>query len=249
MASGAYDSPKHWPVVARAAGISLDELQPESTPSFPESPNRKPNMSEQRASSATDVPEGATAALVLADGTVFWGIGFGAAPTDEAIGEICFSTGMTGYQETLTDPSFAGQIITFTFPHIGNVGTNSEDDEALRVAARGLVVKQDLTEPANWRSTESLDAWLKERNVPGICGVDTRALTLRIRDGGPQTAVLVPVSNGQIDLDAAKAKSGRVAGSGRHGPCQDRDVRQALHMVRRRVELAVRHQTAARQAS
>ncbi|MCH4089970.1 glutamine-hydrolyzing carbamoyl-phosphate synthase small subunit [Acetobacter sp.] len=202
--------PKHWPVVARAAGISLDELQPEtpsSSPPLPESPNRKQIMSEQRASSATEVPEGATAALVLADGTVFWGIGFGAAPADEALGEICFSTGMTGYQETLTDPSFAGQIITFTFPHIGNVGTNGEDDEALRVAARGLVVKQDLTEPANWRSTESLDAWLKERNVPGICGVDTRALTLRIRDGGPQTAVLVAVSNGQIDLDAAKAKA------------------------------------------
>ena len=98
------------------------------------------------------MPPGATAALVLADGTVFWGRGFGAHTGEPApVGEVCFNTGMTGYQETLTDPSYAGQIITFTFPHIGNVGTNAEDIEAATIAARGLVVKQDVTEPSNWR--------------------------------------------------------------------------------------------------
>lgn len=203
--------PKHWPIIAREAGVSLEDLQPDSVDSTPPDPSlngqkRNPDMSDQHGPASPEIPEGATAALVLADGTVLWGIGFGAPATGEAIGEICFSTGMTGYQETLTDPSFAGQIITFTFPHIGNVGANPADDEADRVAARGLVVKQDLTAPANWRATESLDAWLKERGVPGICGVDTRALTLRIRDKGPQTALLVPVTDGRIDLDAAQTQ-------------------------------------------
>ena len=95
-------------------------------------------------------PEGATAVLVLGDGSVFWGRGFGARRT--TVGEVCFNTGMTGYQETLTDPSYAGQIITFTFPHIGNVGANAEDMEAVSPVALGLVVKQDVTEPANWRA-------------------------------------------------------------------------------------------------
>ncbi|GBQ20646.1 carbamoyl phosphate synthase small subunit [Acetobacter estunensis NRIC 0472] len=197
--------PKHWPVVARAAGLSLDDLHSDASSSPTSDPQtRKPTMSEQSGTASTEVPENATAALVLADGTVLWGIGFGAPANGESLGEICFSTGMTGYQETLTDPSFAGQIITFTFPHIGNVGTNAQDNEATKPAARGLVVKQDLTAPANWRATESLDAWLKERGVPGICGVDTRALTLRIRDHGAQTAMIVPVINGKIDLPAAR---------------------------------------------
>ncbi len=203
--------PKHWPVVAKAAGVPIEALQPgasgvETSSSEFSSHDQKRDsiMSEQSGAVSGAIPDGATAALVLADGTVFWGVGFGAPATGEAIGEICFSTGMTGYQETLTDPSFAGQIITFTFPHIGNVGTNAEDDEAARVSARGLVVKQDLTEPANWRSAESLDAWLKERGVPGICGVDTRALTLRIRDKGPQTAVLAHVVDGKLDIEALK---------------------------------------------
>src|ERR1022692_4617626 len=115
-----------------------------------------------------------TALLVLADGTVLEGFGLGATGT--AVGEVCFNTSMTGYQETLTDPSYAGQIITFTFPHIGNVGTNLEDIEAAAVAARGLVVKQDVTEPSNWRSTLHLDAWLRARRIAGVSGVDTRAL-------------------------------------------------------------------------
>ena len=114
---------------------------------------------------------------------------------------------MTGYQETLTDPSYAGQIITFTFPHIGNVGTNAEDGEATNVAALGLVVKQDITDPSNWRSTATLDAWLKARDVPGLAGVDTRALTLRIRDGGPPTAVLSFPADGKFDLVALRAQA------------------------------------------
>src|ERR1700721_3800482 len=123
-----------------------------------------------------------TALLVLADGTVLEGTGFGAI--GHAVGEVCFNTAMTGYEEILTDPSYAGQIITFTFPHIGNVGANPEDIEATTIAARGLVVKQDVTEPSNWRSHQHLHAWLKAQGVPGIAGVDTRALTVRIRDGG-----------------------------------------------------------------
>src|ERR1700712_5603570 len=114
-------------------------------------------------------PEGATGVLVLASGEVVWGRGFGAE--GQAVGEVCFHTAMTGYQEIMTDPSFAGQIITFTFPHIGNVGANEDDVEAVNIAARGLVVKEDLTEAANWRASGSLDSWLKKMGIPGIAGV------------------------------------------------------------------------------
>jgi carbamoyl-phosphate synthase small subunit len=114
---------------------------------------------------------------------------------------------MTGYQETLTDPSYAGQIITFTFPHIGNVGANPEDIEATTPAARGLVVKQDLTEPSNWRATRHLDAWLKSHGVPGIAGVDTRALTARIRDGGAPNGVLCFPADGRFDLAALRREA------------------------------------------
>ena len=113
-----------------------------------------------------------TALLVLADGTVIEGFALGA--TGKAVGEVCFNTAMTGYEEILTDPSYAGQIITFTFPHIGNVGTNPQDLEARSVAARGLVIKQDITEPSNWRSAQHLDAWLAARGITGIAGVDTQ---------------------------------------------------------------------------
>src|SRR5690349_22361855 len=106
----------------------------------------------------TPQPSDCNAALVLADGTVFWGRGVGAAGS--AVGELCFNTSITGYQEILTDPSYAGQIITFTFPHIGNVGANFEDVESITPAARGLVLAASITEPANWRATASLDAWL-----------------------------------------------------------------------------------------
>jgi carbamoyl-phosphate synthase small subunit len=125
---------------------------------------------------------------VLDDGSVHWGMGFGAHGT--CVAEICFNTGMTGYQETLTDPSYAAQVICFTFPHIGNVGTNPDDMEAATPAARGLLVKQDLSEPANYRATLHLNEWLKRHNIPGLGGLDTRALTARIRDGGPPNGVL-----------------------------------------------------------
>ena len=125
------------------------------------------------------IPPPATAALLLADGAVFFGEGIGAEAV--GIGEICFNTGMTGYQETLTDPSYAGQIITFTFPHIGNVGCNDEDIEANKPFCAGLVVRERPTPPSSFRSETSLDAWLKKWKLPGICGVDTRALTRHIR--------------------------------------------------------------------
>ena len=137
-------------------------------------------MTEQRAWSE---PE-ATALLVLADGTVVEGMGFGA--TGQAVGEVCFNTAMTGYEEILTDPSYAGQIITFTFPHIGNVGTNEEDIETVNMAAtpgaRGVVLHTAITRPSNYRATRHLDQWLKARGIIGLSGIDTRALTSLIRD-------------------------------------------------------------------
>ena len=114
---------------------------------------------------------------------------------------------MTGYQETLTDPSFAGQIITFTFPHIGNVGTNNQDIEAATIAARGLVVKHDITEPSNWRSIQKLDAWLRAQGVTGISGVDTRTLTIRIRDGGAPSGVLAFPPDGRFDVTALREQA------------------------------------------
>jgi len=145
-------------------------------------------------------PSNATAVILFADGTRFWGRGFGAETS--AVGEICFNTSMTGYQEILTDPSYAGQIITFTFPHIGNVGTNPEDIETLIPRARGLIVREDVTEPSNWRALESLDTWLKNHNLAGISGVDTRALTRFIRDHGAPNGIIAHSQNGQFDLDA-----------------------------------------------
>jgi carbamoyl-phosphate synthase small subunit len=150
-------------------------------------------------------PAGATAALVLADGAVFWGKGIGAAV--KKTGEVCFNTSLTGYQEILTDPSYAGQIIVFTFPHIGNVGTNLEDIETLVPAARGLVLREDPTEPSNFRSTKPLDAWLKAHDLPGIAGVDTRALTRRIRDGGAPNGTIVHAPDGKFELDALLAEA------------------------------------------
>ncbi len=134
-------------------------------------------------------PEWATGALVLADGTVFWGRGVGAVGA--RVGEVCFNTSITGYQEIMTDPSYAGQIITFTFPHIGNVGTNPEDIETVTPAARGCVLRANITDPSNWRAVQPLDDWLKSMDMVGIAGIDTRRLTRRIRDGGaPNGAIL-----------------------------------------------------------
>lgn len=152
--------------------------------------------------SKADLP---TAVLVLADGTVFYGAGFGAA--GRAVGEVCFNTSMTGYQEILTDPSYAGQIITFTFPHIGNVGTNLVDIETLTPAARGLVVRTDVTDPSNWRATEHLDGWLKKNNLIGISGIDTRALTAHIRDNGAPNGVICHAPDGVFDLEALKKEA------------------------------------------
>jgi len=150
-------------------------------------------------------PAAPPALLVLEDGTTFRGTAYGAE--GEAFGEVVFNTGMTGYQETLTDPSYAGQIITFTFPHIGNVGTNAEDIEADTIAARGLVVKQDVTEPSNWRAVQHLDQWLRARGIAGLAGVDTRALTVRIRDGGAPNGVLSFPSDGRFDLPSLRAQA------------------------------------------
>ena len=146
-------------------------------------------------------PPGANAALVLADGSVFWGRGLGAAT--RKVGEVCFNTSMTGYQEILTDPSYAGQIITFTFPHVGNVGTNDEDIETLAPAARGCVLRADVTAPSNFRARQHLDAWLRGHGLPGIAGIDTRALTRRIRDLGAPNGVLVHAPDGAVDIGGA----------------------------------------------
>ncbi|MEL7525081.1 MAG: glutamine-hydrolyzing carbamoyl-phosphate synthase small subunit [Pseudomonadota bacterium] len=148
----------------------------------------------------------ATALLVLSDGSVIEGQGLGA--TGQAVGEICFNTAMTGYQEILTDPSYSGQIITFTFPHIGNVGANDEDIETVNMAAssgiRGVVLAASITDPANYRSARHLDAWLKSRNLIGICGVDTRALTALIREKGVPNGVIAHAPDGHFDLPALK---------------------------------------------
>ncbi len=151
----------------------------------------------------------ATALLVLADGTVLEGFGLGA--TGEASGEVCFNTAMTGYQEILTDPSYAGQIITFTFPHIGNVGTNDEDIETLNMASssgvRGVVLHADVTEPSNYRAARHLDLWLTARGIIGLAGIDTRALTALIREKGMPNAVIAHDPKGIFDVEALKAKA------------------------------------------
>jgi carbamoyl-phosphate synthase small subunit len=151
----------------------------------------------------------ATALLVLADGTVLEGVGFGA--TGHAVGEVCFNTAMTGYEEILTDPSYAGQIITFTFPHIGNVGTNEEDIETVNMAAtpgaRGVILHTAITNPSNFRATRHLDAWLKARGVIGLSGIDTRALTSLIRTKGMPNAVIAHAPDGAFDLAALKKEA------------------------------------------
>ncbi len=141
-----------------------------------------------------------TAVLVLADGTVFWGYGLGAPGS--TVGEVCFNTAMTGYQEILTDPSYAGQIITFTFPHVGNVGTNSFDIETTTAAARGLVLRNVITDPSNYRSTSHLNEWLKGQNLIGVSGVDTRRLTRHIRLGGAPNGVIAHSPEGAFDIPA-----------------------------------------------
>jgi carbamoyl-phosphate synthase small subunit len=153
-----------------------------------------------------------TALLILADGTVLEGFGLGA--TGEAPGEVCFNTAMTGYQEILTDPSYAGQIITFTFPHIGNVGVNDDDIETVNIAAssgvRGVIVHADVTEPANWRASRHLDQWLKSRGIVGLSGIDTRALTALIREKGMPNAIIAHAPDGNFDIPRLKAEAAAV---------------------------------------
>ncbi len=164
----------------------------------------------------TQLMSGATGVLALANGVVLQGIGVGA--TGEALGEVCFNTAMTGYQEILTDPSYMGQIIAFTFPHVGNVGVNFEDVEQIgqgaRTSARGAIFRDLPTPSANWRANSDLDAWMKSRGVVGLAGVDTRALTKAIREHGMPHGVVAHSPEGRFDLDAlvaqAKAWSGLV---------------------------------------
>ena len=155
-------------------------------------------------------PSGATGVLVLASGEVIWGKGFGAE--GQAVGEVCFNTAMTGYQEVMTDPSYAGQIINFTFPHIGNVGTNAEDVEALNPHALGAIVRQDVTDPSNFRSTQHFDSWMKANGRIGISGVDTRALTRLIRVAGAPNAVIAHSATGDFDVPALLARAKAWAG-------------------------------------
>ncbi len=150
-------------------------------------------------------PQGATGVLVLADGTVIWGRGFGAQGS--AVGEVCFNTAMTGYQEVITDPSYAGQIVTFTFPHIGNTGANPEDVEANNPYALGCVVREDITRAASFRATRDFADWMRAWGRIGLSGVDTRALTKRIRAGGAPNAVIAHAADGKFDIKALRAQA------------------------------------------
>ncbi len=156
-----------------------------------------------------DLPTGVTGVLALADGTILPGLGCGAV--GEAVGEVCFNTAMTGYQEILTDPSYMAQIVAFTFPHIGNVGTNSEDIEQISgsaaTAARGAVFRDTPTAPSNWRANSDLDGWLARRGVIGLAGVDTRALTRSIREKGMPQAVIAHRPDGRFDLQGLTARA------------------------------------------
>jgi carbamoyl-phosphate synthase small subunit len=167
-------------------------------------------MTQDKAAPAGDWAEPkATALIVLADGTVLEGFGIGAE--GHAVGEVCFNTAMTGYEEILTDPSYAGQIVTFTFPHIGNVGTNEEDIESLNMAARpgacGVILRTDITQPSNYRATRPFNDWLKARGIIGLSGIDTRALTALIRDKGMPNAVIAHAPDGKFDLPALKKEA------------------------------------------
>jgi carbamoyl-phosphate synthase small subunit len=162
----------------------------------------------------TELPPGVTGLLVLADGTVLPGFGCGAV--GEAVGEVCFNTAMSGYQEILTDPSYMAQIVAFTFPHIGNVGTNVDDLEqisgAAETAARGAIFRDAPTAPANWRADSDLDGWLARRGVIGLCGVDTRALTKLVRQHGMPHGVIAHRPDGVFDLPALRAQARAWAG-------------------------------------
>jgi carbamoyl-phosphate synthase small subunit len=172
-----------------------------------------------------------TGLLVLADGTVIEGFGVGAEGA--AVGEVCFNTAMTGYQEVLTDPSYAGQIVTFTFPHIGNVGTNDDDIETMNLAASaavvGCVVKEPVTEPANYRASKHFDKWLKARGIIGLSGIDTRALTARIRGNGMPNGVIAHSARGRFDLPRLKKMAAQWPGLVGMDLAKDVSLTQRLH--------------------
>jgi carbamoyl-phosphate synthase small subunit len=150
-------------------------------------------------------PEGATGVIVFADGRTVWGQGFGAE--GEAVGELCFNTAMTGYQEVMTDPSYARQVIAFTFPHIGNVGANDEDVEAGEAHALGCLVREAVTEPSNYRASYGFADWMHKWGRIGIAGVDTRALTRLVREEGPPTVAIAHRADGQFDIEALQRQA------------------------------------------
>lgn len=168
-----------------------------------------------------------TSALVLADGTVFEGYAFGAATT--AVGEVCFNTAMTGYQEILADPSYAGQIVAFTFPHIGIVGANEEDIEAITPAVRGVVVRAHAENPSNYRALMTLDRWLKRHNIPGLSGIDTRKLTARIRETGMPHGVVAHNAEGRFDFVALRKQAQEFPGLVGLDLAKDVTCRQMFH--------------------
>jgi carbamoyl-phosphate synthase small subunit len=174
-----------------------------------DAPQANDTEAQRTRSTAPWTEDAPTALLVLADGTVIEGKGAGA--TGVAVGEVCFNTAMTGYQEILTDPSYAGQIVVFTFPHIGNVGVNAEDVETASLAAasgvRGCVLRAPITAPSNWRAAQELDDWLRQRGIIAITSVDTRALTARIREQGMPNAVIAHSPDGTFDVDALKREA------------------------------------------
>ena len=170
--------------------------------------------------------------IVLADGVVIEGFGVGA--TGSAVGEICFNTAMTGYEEILTDPSYAAQIVTFTFPHIGIVGVNDEDIEVVNAASAsasvGAIMRADISGPSNFRAHGRLDSWMKARGIIGVTGVDTRALTTLIRERGMPNAVIAHSPDGAFDLDALRAKAAALARHRRDGPRSGGGLDPALRL-------------------
>ncbi len=187
-------------------------------------------------------PRIATGVIVLGDGAVIEGFGVGA--TGSAVGEVCFNTAMTGYEEILTDPSYAAQIVTFTFPHIGVVGVNDEDIEVLNAAsasaAVGAIMRADVSGPSNFRAKARLDSWMKARGIIGVTGVDTRALTTLIRERGMPNAVIAHVADGAFDLDALRAKAAAWPGIRRDGPRPGGGLDPAFELGRDQLDLGKR---------
>ena len=196
------------------------------------------NPSDQARASTPEGAGTATACIALANGQVFFGKGFGA--TGDAVAELCFNTAMTGYQEIMTDPSYAGQIVTFTFPHIGNVGANPEDDESAEPRAAGMVVKWDPTEPSNWRSAGTLSDWLRRSGRIGIGGVDTRRLTRAIRQQGAPHVAISHDPEGQFDIDALVAAARAFPGLEGMDLARDVTCAQSLPLGRDALGLARR---------